>query len=132
MDELIKDLEEGAEEKGELLAEIVYERADSLEELLELLEEMGMKGIEVDFVGDEEDPEEIVITVETTVTVEFYEENPEVKEEMEFTEPACEMERALFRKLAELKYGKSMEVEETKCQLTGDDVCEFRISPKEE
>ncbi|WP_456435636.1 V4R domain-containing protein [Methanopyrus sp.] len=130
MDELIKDLEKGAGEKGEFLAEIVYERADSLEEMLELLEDMGMEGIKVDFAGDKENPEEIVITVETTVTVEFYEENPEVKEEMEFTEPACELEQALFRKLAELKYGKSMEIEETKCQLVGDDVCEFRITPK--
>ncbi|WP_457614547.1 V4R domain-containing protein [Methanopyrus sp.] len=131
MEELIKDLEKGAEEKGELLAEIVYKRADSFKEILKLLEEMGITGIKVDFVGDEEDPKEIIITVGTTATAGFYEENPEVREEMEFKEPACELEQALFRKLAELKYGKGMEIEETKCQLTGDDVCEFRIIPKE-
>ncbi|MHC1581243.1 V4R domain-containing protein [Methanopyrus sp.] len=122
-----EELEEESEEKGEEFAEIIYRKGwDSLEELIETLESLGMEGVDIEVEKEGDEVREIVVRVDETVTSDFYEENPDVEVE----DPACRFEAALFRKLAELYYDVEMEVEEERCRLSGDDHCEFRIRPR--
>ena len=122
------ELEEESEEKGEEFAEIIFRKGwNSIDELVETLESLGMDGVDIEVKKSEEEVEEIIVRVETTVTADFYEENPNIEVE---DSPACRFEAALFRKLAELYYETEMEVEESSCRLAGDDHCEFRIRPR--
>jgi len=122
------ELEEESEEKGEEFAEIIFRKGwDSIDELIETLEGLGMDGVDIEVKKSGGSVEEIVVRVETTVTADFYEENPDIDVE---GSPACRFEAALFRRLAELYYETEMEVSEERCRLAGDDHCEFRIRPK--
>ncbi len=125
----VKEEESKAERKGEELGEILYRKSENVSEFISLLESMGFEDIKIKYVGGRDNPEEIIVTVGKTPTFEFYENNPELKEELG-EGPACVLERGLFKKATELRLGSDVEIEEVKCRVAGDDVCEFRIKRK--